>query len=101
MIRLLAVARSSARGLAGGVGRCRLTAYKIVSANSVPDVPHLTLLDKYVVACTVFSALVACQNGLASTALADAGDGEFDRISGLAVFGAWVLFNVYTLLRWQ
>ena len=36
----------------------RLTAYKIVSANSVPDVPHLTLLDKYVVACTIFSAMV-------------------------------------------
>lgn len=79
-----------------------LTAYKIVSANSVPDVPHLTLLDKYVVACTIFSAMVACQNGLASTALGDAGnDLDFDRVSGLSLLAAWLAFNVYTLLRWQ
>lgn len=75
-----------------------LTAYKIISAQSVPDVPYLTMLDNYVVGCTLFSFLVAGQNGLASAVLID--DDELDFISGITLLGLWLLFNLYTCFRW-
>lgn len=75
-----------------------LTAYKIVAANSVPDVPYLTLLDKYVVGCYLFSALIAGQNGAASVLLTD--DEQFNLISGLVLLGLWVLFNLAYGMWW-
>eukprot|EP00040_Diaphanoeca_grandis_P011355 m.58161 g.58161 ORF g.58161 m.58161 type:complete len:382 (-) comp22510_c0_seq2:24-1169(-) len=75
-----------------------LAAYKIVSASAVPDIPYLTLLDIYVVACAIFSALLAVQHGIASVVMLDT---NFDLISGLSVFGLWLMFNLYMVRLWK
>jgi hypothetical protein len=73
-------------------------AYKIVSSSATPDVPFLTMLDTYVVACLTFTVLIAVQIVIVSQlhTLYD----SLNLISGLTCAGLWVLYNVCTLIRW-
>eukprot|EP00037_Helgoeca_nana_P018217 m.174172 g.174172 ORF g.174172 m.174172 type:complete len:385 (+) comp24352_c0_seq3:1995-3149(+) len=71
-------------------------AYKIIAANAVPEIPHLTLLDQYVVGSLVISSLVAVQNTIGELTE----DTDLDRLCGRVLMALWGFFNLCYTARW-
>ena len=72
-----------------------MAAYKLTISSMMPTIAYLTLLDKYIVACSLILILAVLQNGLAGLENIAEDMDIFDSASIWGLFGVWVGTHIF------
>ena len=82
-----------------------MAAYKLTIASMMPTIAYLTLLDEYIITCSLFVILVVLQNGLAGMDELWADAEAFDTTSTRVLFWIWAgahaFFGLRSLYYWK